>query len=316
MSEPGRGESNASESRPRIGIDLGGTKIEIVAIDHAGEAIHRERVPTPQGSYEGTVEAIAGLVARCEAAFGPASSIGIGTPGSTSPASGLHRNSNSICLNGRPLHADLERRLARRIAFTNDANCFALSEATLGAARGANVVFGVILGTGVGGGVVVNGAAIGGRNGIGGEWGHSPQPWRPGRGAAPDLHARPCYCGQSGCREQFLAGPAIEIEHATLTGERLALAEIARRAESGEAPARASIERFITRLALSLAEVVNLLDPDCIVLGGGVSNIAAIYREVPPLVASLVFSDTFTTPIVPAALGDSSGVFGAALLCG
>ncbi|MBL9121284.1 MAG: ROK family protein [Phycisphaerae bacterium] len=298
----------------RIGIDLGGTKIEVVAMDEGHRELHRERVATPKGEYDGTIEAIRGLVARAEATLGRVHSIGIGTPGSTSPASGLHRNSNSICLNGRPLHADLERALGRPIAFTNDANCFALSEASLGAARGTKVVFGVILGTGVGGGVVVDGRVVHGRNGIGGEWGHSPLPWRPGHGEAPDLAGRPCYCGQCGCREQFLSGPAIEAEYLRDGGEALALAEIARRAESGDARAAAAIERFCTRLALSLADVVNLLDPDCIVLGGGVSNLRAIESEVPKRVAQLVFSDTFTTPIVRAALGDSSGVFGAALL--
>jgi fructokinase len=298
----------------RIGIDLGGTKIEIVAVRPDGSVGPRERIATPRGSYEGTIEAIARLVYRVEAALGPAGSIGIGVPGSTSPSSGLHRNSNSTCLNGRPLRGDLEARLARRIAFTNDANCFALSEATLGAGRGASVVFGVILGTGVGGGVVIEGRVVNGRNGIGGEWGHSPLPWRPGVGDSPDVAARPCYCGQRGCREQFLSGPAIEAEYERETGEALSLPEIAARSAAGETPAARTIERFIARLATSLADVVNLLDPDCIVLGGGVSNLACLYPEVERRVARLVFSDTFTTPIVQAQLGDASGVFGAALL--
>ena len=299
---------------PRIGIDLGGTKIEVAALGADGTTLHRERTATPQGRYDATVEAIVALVAAAEARAGRAHSVGIGTPGSTSPASGLHRNSNSTCLNGRPLHADLERALGRPVAFTNDANCFALSEATLGAAKGARTVFGVILGTGVGGGVVVDGRVIDGRNGIGGEWGHSPLPWRPGHGPMPDWEARPCYCGQRGCREQFLAGPAVEAEFAREHGERADLASIARRATQGEAGPAAAIDRYVTRLATSLADVVNLLDPDCIVLGGGVSNLEALYPAVAERLGRLVFSDACTTPVVRAALGDSSGVFGAAML--
>lgn len=306
MSEQARG--------PRLGIDLGGTKIEIVALGADGGVLHRERVATPRGEYEGTIAAIAGLVGRTEGRVGRASSIGIGTPGSTSPATGLHRNSNSTCLNGRPLRADLERALGRGIAFTNDANCFALSEATSGAAAGKRMVFGAILGTGVGGGVVIDGKAIHGHNGIGGEWGHSPLSWRPGFGSQPAWESRSCYCGQRGCREQFLSGPAVEAEYAQLSGVGRPLAEIAQRTRLGDAFAAATIERYMTRLATSLADVVNLLDPDCIVLGGGVSNLEILYPEIERRVAPLVFSDTFTTPILRAALGDSSGVFGAALL--
>jgi fructokinase len=311
---------SGGRSELRFGIDLGGTKIEIAAIESGGQdaapptPLLRERVQTPKGDYEGTLRAIVGLVEHAERALDRATSIGIGTPGSTSPSTGLHRNSNSLCLNGQPLRSDLERALGRRIGFSNDANCFALSEATFGAARGAEVVFGVIIGTGVGGGVVVRGRVIDGRNGIGGEWGHSPLPWRPGFGALPPLESRPCYCGQIGCREQFLSGPAIESEFAALGGPRLPLAEIAARADGGDAVARETIQRACMRLATSLADVINLLDPDCIVLGGGVSNLAAMETTVPALVARQIFSDGCATRIVRAALGDSSGVFGAAML--
>ncbi len=310
-----------SAGRPtvRLGIDLGGTKIEIAAIDQGDqrmppEPLLRERVPTPKGDYDGTIRAIVGLVERAETRLGRAAAVGIGTPGSTSPSSGLHRNSNSLCLNGRPLRGDLERALGRRIGFSNDANCFALSEASFGAARDAEVVFGVIIGTGVGGGVVVRGRVIDGRNGIGGEWGHSPLPWRPGFGDAPPLADRPCYCGQRGCREQFLSGPAIEAEYAAASGVTAPLATIAARASATDAIASATIDRACARLATSLADVVNLLDPDCIVLGGGVSNLEAIHESVPSLVARQIFSDGCATRIVRAALGDSSGVFGAAML--
>ncbi len=295
----------------RIGIDLGGTKIEGIALDAQGATLWRERVPTPQGDYDGTIEAISGLIERIERDCRGRGSVGIGTPGSTSPSSGLHRNSNSLCLNGRALHRDIETRLARTVLLTNDANCFALSEALTGAARGANVVFGVILGTGVGGGVVVNGRALHGHNGIAGEWGHSPTPDTD----RSEREARPCYCGLHGCREQFLSGPAIEREHFAAFGVSLTVAEIARHAQRGtDLDSRVTIMRLIERLSRSLSEVVNLLDPDCIVLGGGVSNVEALYEAVPPLVARFAFTDTFTTPIVRAMHGDSSGVFGAAML--
>ncbi|MFO0829573.1 MAG: ROK family protein [Phycisphaerales bacterium] len=294
----------------RIGIDLGGTKIEGVVIDASGAALWRERVPTPKGDYDGTIAAIAGLVERAERAMGASARVGIGTPGSVSPATGLHRNSNSTVLNGRPFVGDLSRRLAREVRSSNDANCFALSEATTGAARGARVVFGVILGTGVGGGVVIDGRALDGHNGIAGEWGHSPMPCTD----RAEREARPCYCGLSGCREQFLAGPAIEREHALLHGAELRLDEIARRAEAGDAACSSTIERLVDRLAVSLADVANLIDPDCIVLGGGVSNVAALYAALPKRVGDHAFTDVFRTPIRRATHGDSSGVFGAAML--
>ena len=294
----------------RIGVDVGGTKIETVAIDPAGATLWRKRLPTPQGDYDATIATIATLVASCEGELAARGTVGVGHPGSTSPVSGFHRNSNSTCLNGRPFVADLARRLDREVRASNDANCFALSEAITGAGRGAGVVFGVILGTGVGGGVVIDGKARDGRNGVAGEWGHSPM---PGTDRA-EREARPCYCGLAGCREQFLAGPAIERGHRERTGEGVALPDIARRAAAGDAACSATIDRLVEGLALSLASVVNLLDPDCIVLGGGVSNVDALYERVPPRLAELVFGDCCTTPVRRALHGDSSGVFGAAML--
>ena len=294
----------------RIGVDVGGTKIEVVAIDPVGATLWRNRLATPQGDYDATVATIAALVEACERELSARATVGLGHPGSTSPVSGLHRNSNSTCMNGRPFVTDVARRLGRAVRATNDANCFALSEAVTGAGRGADVVFGVILGTGVGGGVVIDGKARDGRNGVAGEWGHSPM---PGTDRA-ERDARPCYCGLAGCREQFLSGPAIERDHRERTGESLPLPEITRRAASGDAKASATIDRLVEGLALSLASVVNLLDPDCIVLGGGVSNVDALYERVPPRLAELVFGDCCTTPVLRARHGDSSGVFGAAML--
>lgn len=294
----------------RIGVDLGGTKIEAVALGPERLILRRERIATPRGDYRGTIDAIAELIDRAEAEVGRADSIGVGTPGSVSPTTGLHRNANSTWLNGRPFVGDLETRLGRAIRTANDANCFALSEALLGAGRGAAVVFGVILGTGVGGGVVIDGVARAGRNGVAGEWGHSPLP-----GASEvALRERPCYCGLSGCREQFLSGPAIEGEYRAASGRPDGLAAIARRAADGDAVAVAAIDRLVERLARSLAEVVNLLDPDCIVLGGGVSNLDVLYARLPDLVRRYAFTDSFETPIRRAEGGDSSGVLGAALL--
>lgn len=298
----------------RIGVDVGGTKIEAVALDARGVVHARERIATPRGDYEGSIEAIAALVDRVESACGAKrgrGAIGVGTPGSACPRTGLHRNANSTWLNGRPFIADLAARLDRPVRTANDANCFALSEALLGAGRGSAVVFGVILGTGVGGGIAIDGKPRNGRNGIAGEWGHSPQPFVARR----ELEARSCYCGLSGCREQFLSGPALEREYAAETGETRSLAEIASRAGRGvDGAADALLERLVDRLARSLADVVNLLDPDCIVLGGGVSNIACLYDLLQVRVEALAFADAISTPIRPAELGDSSGVFGAALL--
>lgn len=303
--------------RYRLGIDLGGTKIEIVALDDAGREVLRERVSTPQGDYRGTLDAIAGLVVRAEAglAVAPGScALGIGTPGSISTLTGLMRNSNSICLNGMPLRADLEARLARQIRISNDANCFAMSEAADGAGAGAPVVFGVILGTGVGAGVVVHGRVLDGCNGIAGEWGHNPLPWprddeRPGAA---------CYCGRAGCIETWLSGPALARDAAahgaTLESGRGTAAAIVAGAERGDTAARAALERYEERLARSLAHVINVLDPDVIVLGGGMSNVDRLYASVPAQWGRWIFSDRVTTRLVRNVHGDSSGVRGAASL--
>jgi len=313
-------------SQVRIGIDLGGTKIEAAAIrdesrgDPHGElnVLWRERVATPQGDYDGTIAAVAGLVARLAADCKLAGDtpVGIGAPGSISPVSGLQRNSNSTCLNGRPFVQDLERALARRVRMANDANCFALAEAVAGAARGARVVFGVILGTGVGGGVVIDGVAREGRNAVGGEFGHGQQ-----QGVAVEAliegrpHApRQCYCGQIDCREQYVSGPAVEREYHARTGRKMRLPDIEAAALAGDTHASAAIVRWAERVAVSLGDVVNLLDPDCIVLGGGASNLRAATDLVPTRVAHYTFGDSFTTPIVRAQLGDSAGVIGAAWL--
>jgi fructokinase len=300
-------------SRIRLGIDLGGTKIEIVALDASGGERLRRRIPTPQGDYDATLDAIAGLVRDTERSLGVAHgacTLGIGTPGSMSAATGLLRNSNSVCLNGKPLKRDLEARVGREVRMSNDANCFAVSEAQDGAAEGAHVVFGVILGTGVGGGIVVDGIALEGHNGIAGEWGHNPLPWprddeRPGA---------PCYCGRQGCIETFLSGPAFERDHLAHSGRAASTADIVAQADAGDAQAQGSLARYEDRLARALAHVVNLLDPDVIVLGGGMSNVARLYASIPWLWGLWVFSDCVDTRIVRNAHGDSSGVRGAARL--
>ena len=297
----------------RIGIDLGGTKIEVVALDASGMERFRHRVPTPQGDYEDTLDAVARLVHDAEHALGlarGACTVGVGTPGSLSAATGLLRNSNSVCLNGRPFKRDLEARVGRAIRMSNDANCFAVSEAQDGAAAGARVAFGVILGTGVGGGIVVDGVALDGRNGIAGEWGHNPLPWPRG-----DERPGPaCYCGRSGCIETFLSGPAFERDHLAHAGRDVPTVEIVAQATAGDAQARASLARYQERLARALAHVINLLDPDVIVLGGGMSNVASLYDEVPKQWGAWIFSDRVDTKLVRNAHGDSSGVRGAARL--
>lgn len=305
-------------STVRIGVDLGGTKIEAAAIRGESEVLWRERVPTPQRDYDGTIAALAGLVARLAADCAVSASVpvGIGAPGSISPKTGLQRNANSTCLNDRPLRDDLERALGRRVRMANDANCFALAEAVAGAARGARVVFGVILGTGVGGGVVIDRCAREGRNAVGGEFGHGQQQGIAiealieGRAHEP----RQCYCGQVDCREQYFSGPAVEREFHARTGRKLRLPEIEAAALEGDTHASAALVRWSERLAVSLGDVVNLIDPDCIVLGGGASNLRVATDLVPARVAHYTFGDCFTTPIVRAQLGDSAGVIGAAWL--
>ena len=294
----------------RIGVDLGGTKIEAVALDRDGQERGRRRVPTPRGRYGATLAAITTLVEGLERESGEPARVGIGMPGALSPATGLVKNANSVWLNGRPLRQDLQRLLHRPLRFANDANCFALSEARDGAGEGAPVVFGVILGTGTGGGVVVHGRVLGGPNAVAGEWGHNPLPWpRPGEwpGAA-------CYCGRTGCVETFLSGPGVSRDHREATGEELDATTIAARAADGDAACEATLARYEERLARALATVVNLLDPDVIVLGGGLSNLTRLYSGVPERWGAWVFSDRVDTVLRPPKHGDSSGVRGAAWL--
>ena len=293
----------------RIGIDLGGTKIEAIALDDDGCERFRQRVATPRGDYGATVEAVASLVAQSEAVVGR-STVGVGMPGVVSPATGLVKNANSTWLNGRPLSEDLAARLDRPVRLANDANCFALSEATDGAAAGLPVVFGVILGTGVGGGLVVSGRVVTGANAIAGEWGHNPLPW-PEAGEWP---GPPCYCGRSGCIETFLSGPGLARDFRDRTARETDAAGLAAEARAGNADALESMSRYEQRLARGLASIINVFDPDAIVLGGGVSNIDRLYERVPRVWAKFVFSDTVVTRLVRALHGDSSGVRGAAWL--
>jgi fructokinase len=295
----------------RIGIDLGGTKIEGILLNAGGDIAARRRVPTLAGDYEGTIRAVCDLVAALEDAARTSNcSVGVGTPGAISPRTGLVKNANSTCLNGRKLDRDLEAALKRPVRLANDANCFALSEASDGAGRAHGTVFGVILGTGVGGGIVVNGRILEGRNTIAGEWGHNPLPW-------PDPAERDgtaCYCGKRGCIETWVSGPAFSADYERQTGLRADATEIVAASRRGEECAQAAIEALATRIGKALATVVNVLDPDVIVLGGGVSNIAALYGLVPPVMSRYAFSDGISTPVVKAAHGDSSGVRGAAWL--
>lgn len=294
----------------RIGVDLGGTKIEIIALGEQGEIIARERRPTPAGDYAATLQAVCRMVTEIEAPAGYRGSVGIGIPGAVSPHSGLVKNANSVWLIGKPIDRDLADLLDRPVRTANDANCFALSEAVDGAAAGAGVVFGVILGTGVGGGLAVEGKVVTGRNAIAGEWGHNPLPW-----PQPDeLPSPSCYCGQQGCVETFLSGPAFERTFSEPEGRMLAAAEIVQRAAAGDRAADDALCRYENRLARALASVINIVDPDVIVLGGGMSNVERIYENVPKFWGEFVFSDRVDTPIVPPAHGDSSGVRGAAWL--
>ncbi|HEX3059034.1 MAG TPA: ROK family protein [Usitatibacter sp.] len=294
----------------RIGVDLGGTKIEAAALDAAGRIAHRRRVGTPAGRYEATIASIVELVGAVEEDLGSRASIGVATPGARSLVDGRMKNANSTCLNGRPLKEDLERALGREIRMANDANCFALSEAIDGAGRGARSVFGVILGTGVGGGIVLDGRVVTGANAIAGEWGHNPLPLPE----AADLPLPHCYCGRRGCIETYLSGPALAADFAKDSGERREAVDIARAAEENDPPSDSAMRRYERRLARSLGGVINVLDPDVIVLGGGLSNIGRIYANVTRLCKEFVFSDDLRTRIVPPAHGDSSGVRGAAWL--
>jgi len=281
----------------RIGIDLGGTKIEAVALD-------------PAGDYRATVAAMVALVHEAERATGRSGSVGVGTPGCISPAPGRLKNSNSVCLNDQPLDRDLAAALGRPVRLANDANCFALSEATDGAAAGAEVVFGVIVGTGTGAGVVVHGRVLSGANGIAGEWGHNPLPW-------PRDEERPgpaCYCGKHGCIETFLSGPGMQADYARATAKTASAEHIVARANEGDAAAEAVVAHYEDRMARGLANIINVLDPDVIVLGGGMSNIRRLYDQVPRLWGQYVFSDQVRTKLVPARYGAASGVRGAAWL--
>jgi fructokinase len=294
----------------RIGIDLGGTKIEIIALDDRGAPVLRRRVSTPAGDYFGTIRTIAELVGGAQSQIGASASVGIATPGALSPQTGLLRNSNSVVLNGKPLHRDIAEALGQQVRLENDANCLAISEAMDGAGAGRGVVFAAVLGTGVGGGIVVQQRILAGLNHIGGEWGHNPLPWateseRPG-------HA--CYCGKFGCIETFLSGAGLTREYRTRSPSDLPAEQIASAGQSGEPAAVQSLAAYQDRLARSLAALINILDPDIIVLGGGISNIASLYEGLSELIASYAFADGIKTKVVPAAHGDSSGVRGAAWL--
>lgn len=294
----------------RIGVDFGGTKIEAAALGDDGAVLARQRKPNP-GDYPSALRAVKDLVVRVETEAGVSgASVGVGMPGSLSPRSGLMRNSNSVWLNGKPFKEDLQRTLGREIRMENDANCFTLSEATDGAGKGAEVVFGVIIGTGCGGGVVVRGRTVEGRNRIGGEWGHTPLPWP----SAAERGAHQCWCGRIDCLETWVSGTAFGQDYQRATGESLSGDEIITRMRAGETEAGAAFDRYVDRLGRGLAVIGDILDPHVIVLGGGMSNTDELYAAVPPVMARYLFSDVFETRILRATHGDSSGVRGAAWL--
>ena len=294
----------------RIGVDLGGTKIEIIALDDDGAPVLRRRVPTPAVDYSATVRAIAELVRSAQSQIGASATVGIATPGALSPQTGLLRNSNSVVLNGKPLDRDLADALGQPVRLENDANCLAISEATDGAGAGYRVVFAAILGTGVGGGIVIEGRILTGLNRIGGEWGHNPLP----RATEKERPGYRCYCGKFGCIETFLSGAGLAREYFSLSQRKLLAEQIAEAEQSGEPDAVQSLAAYRNRLARSLAALVNVLDPDVIVLGGGISNIETLHTGLPERIAQYAFSDGIGTRVVRAAHGDSSGVRGAAWL--
>lgn len=294
----------------RIGIDLGGTKTEAIVLSDTGEELLRRRVPTPRGSYRPIVDNILSLVRDVEAEIGGTGTVGIGIPGAVSRKTGFIKNANTTELIGQPLQQDLSEGLDRPVRLANDANCFALSEATDGAGKGAPVVFGVIIGTGVGGGIVVNGQVLEGLNSICGEWGHTPLPW-PNNNERPGLE---CHCGKQGCNETFLSGSGLSRSHDPISASGPRAEEIVEKAEKGDAAALRTLTTYERRLAKALTVVINILDPDVVVLGGGLSNIARLYENVPPLIQEYAFSDVISTPLVKAVHGDSSGVRGAAWL--
>ncbi|HCU0294498.1 TPA: fructokinase [Citrobacter sedlakii] len=297
----------------RIGIDLGGTKTEVIALGEAGEQLFRHRLPTPREDYQQTIETIATLVAMAERATGQTGTVGIGIPGSLSPYTGVVKNANSTWLNGQPFDRDLCARLQREVRLANDANCLAVSEAVDGAAAGAQTVFAVIIGTGCGAGVALNGRAHIGGNGTAGEWGHNPLPWMD----EDELRYReevPCYCGKQGCIETFISGTGFATDYHRLSGHPLQGSDIMQRVAAQDPVAELALSRYELRLAKSLAHVVNILDPDAIVLGGGMSNVDRLYKTVPTLIKQFVFVGECETPIRKALHGDSSGVRGAAWL--
>jgi len=294
----------------RIGVDVGGSKIEIIALDVDGTVLLRRRLATPQGDYGATLHAVAQLVSDAESGLSCTASVGIGTPGAIAPVTGLLKNSNSTCLNGKPLQQDLQALLQRPVRIANDADCFALSEAVDGAGAGAAILFGVIVGTGTGAGIVCHERLLAGPNAISGEWGHNPLPWprdseRPGSA---------CYCGNHGCIETWLSGPALEREYLAISGNAASAGDIAARDVAGEAAAQQVLDAYIDRMARALAGVINIIDPQVIVLGGGLGNIERLYRDVPAAWTRYVFSDQVNTRLVPPVHGDASGVRGAAWL--
>jgi len=299
-----------SGGRIRIGIDLGGTKIEVLAIDRGGHELARHRVATPRHDYDGSVRLMAELVARLERETGRTGTVGVAIPGSISAITGLVKNANSTWLNGKPLHRDLSAALGREARCVNDANCLAVSEATDGAAAGAGVVFAAILGTGCGSGIAVHGRVHSGPNGVAGEWGHNPLPW-----PTPDEVPGPsCYCGKHGCLETWISGSGLEDDHARTTGAKLRGREILARAEGGDVVAEGAVRRYESRLTRGLAHVINILDPDVIVLGGGMSRIGRLYPYIQQHLPEFVLGKECATPVKPALHGDSSGIRGAAWL--
>ena len=294
----------------KIGIDLGGTKIESILLRDDGEIIHRLRTATPRGEYASILQAIAEHVAQQDTVANQSCPVGMGIPGSISPTTGLLRNANTTELNGQTLQADLTKLIHKPVRIENDANCFALSEAIDGSGKGHHCVFGVIVGTGTGAGISIGQQTILGRNGVGGEWGHNPLPWP----RADEIPGPSCYCGKQGCIETYLSGPGFESTYQLASGKKLTSAAIVDLAQHGDQQAQACVDTYIDRMARALASVINILDPDVIVLGGGMSNIDLLYDAVPNKLKDYVFSDAVTTPIVKPTYGDSSGVRGAAWL--
>lgn len=294
----------------KFGIDLGGSKTEILAIDDHGAEVYRQRVSTPKEDYPAILNCIKDLVTNAESSLSQTATVGIGTPGSLSPATGFLRGSNSTCLNNTPFKQDLEKLLKREIRISNDANCFALSEAVDGAARDADIVFGVIIGTGCGAGIVINQQVIDGPNRISGEWGHNPLPWPDDN----ELQSTSCWCGQQGCIETFLSGPALEQDYQDTVADYISAKDIISLAEQGDEVSQQIVARYESRMARSLAHIINILDPHTIVLGGGMSNVKRLYENVPRLWKEFIFSDAVATRLVPPVHGDASGVRGAAWL--